>query len=459
MGFLENTKEHRQETIDLDYQIEILTRHGSFGTYRLDEYSADLLKEFFAVLDELKPLTDGITKEKLYTFWFSSPAPTAEEYFDALHDEDSTREDMEAEWKDLYPHDTCWYKLDAATHTNRDGEKFYGVFLNNNYILSIGDSNEDENETVDAGMLIQYLIRKTKEVIEMVREGTYNETIESTLPYRYRSGIIDRKTYYSLFPSERDRIRNGLTDQEIKEFCDLVEHDSIPDHELIPQMTARTFFEACACGYLGCGYKERKHYLFHDTEEEHQKYGGITPRERYSMYADGRDDGLRQIPMDDPKAFSLWERRKEPYYKFSGSHPYEVRTSFSIAHSIHLYPWKKDFRNENSGWYFFVSCKEPGNTEEVVRWALSLSRAGFPVRVFEASAIAARLQETDEIGVEPAASVAIYETNCGPYFGKEIHDVTVMEREAYDNPEITGKIRWLPEEKVEIRDDEGGGEN
>lgn len=94
-----------------------------------------------------------------------------------------------------------------------------------------------------------------------------------------------------------------------------------------------------------------------------------------------------------------------------------------------------------------------------MRWALSLSRAGFPVYVFKASAIAARLQETDEIGVEPAASVAIYETNCGPYFSKEIYDVTVMEREAYDNPEITGKIRWLPEEKVEIRDDEGGGEN
>lgn len=80
-----------------------------------------------------------------------------------------------------------------------------------------------------------------------------------------------------------------------------------------------------------------------------------------------------------------------------------------------------------------------------MRWALSLSRAGFPVHVFKASAIAARLQETDEIGVEPAASVAIYETNCGPYFSKEIHDVT-------------GKIRWLPEEKVEIKGDEGNAE-
>lgn len=32
-----------------------------------------------------------------------------------------------------------------------------------------------------------------------------------------------------------------------------MEHDTIPDHALIQQMTARTFFEACACGYLDCG--------------------------------------------------------------------------------------------------------------------------------------------------------------------------------------------------------------
>ena len=66
--------------------------------------------------------------------------------------------------------------------------------------------------------------------------------------------------------------------------------------------------------------------------------------------------------------------------------------------------------------------------------------------------------ETDEIGVEPAASFAIYETNRGTRFGNAIHDVTAMKREDYDNPEITGKIRWLPEEKVEIRNDKDNAE-
>ena len=71
-------------------------------------------------------------------------------------------------------------------------------------------------------------------------------------------------------------------------------------------MTARQFYEACAVVYKRLQLPERVKWRFCDTDEEHERYGGTTAKELYYMFADGRDDGLRNVPMDDAEEFDLW---------------------------------------------------------------------------------------------------------------------------------------------------------
>lgn len=443
----------KRNALWLDNEIDSLTWHGQFGTQKLDLESAEMLKKFFDVLKVFKPISEGTLNDKKYTFWFPLASPTLEEYqaeYQADYEEDHVAPDeLEGYWKEAYPYHVCWYELTAITHQDNDQELFCGVFIGNNYVLSIGDCNENKNGVVNAVPLIDFLIEKAEETMQLVKEGVYNKSINESLPYRYRHGTIDRKTYYDLFPDEKVHFIGNLTEKEIQEFLPYALAEDIPEDKLIPQMTARIFFEACTAGYKECGYKEKKSFLFHDTEEEHQRYGKYTPRERYSMYADGRDDGLSRLPLDDPKAFLLWDNREEPYYQFSGCHPYEVRSCFFIKRSIHLYPWKKDWQDKDSGWCFMVSCTEPGETEEVVRWTLGLAHAHYPVKVYGGKSIADRLMATDRIGINPEDAVIFRETNCGT-FDRSICDVVCLNSEAYNDQNVTSKVDWLPEEQVEL---------
>lgn len=453
----------KQNALWLDGEIRMLS-YSSFGTYKLNDEDENLLKELFHTIEELEPVQkESICDDRKYKFWFSVPAPTVEEYYDAYHEEYTTRKEMEEEWKYYYPYPSCWYQVTAITHEDRKNERFYGIFLNSDYILSAGDSNAVADNGISASPVILFLTEKVKDVIRMVQKGTYNQMIEKELPLRYRKGTISRKDYYALFPDLKKELLDGLTESEIREFAEYAEKEDIPDSSLIPEMTARTFFEACDCGYKSCRYKERKSMLFHDTEEEHQRYGKITPRERYSMYADGRDDGLSSLPLDDAKAFEAWNQKKEPYYKFNGRHPFEVRTSFSISHSIHLYAMQKkdtpDMTKQEDkdrwiftshGWYFLVSCTEPAETAEVVRWTLALGRAHYPVLVYNGKDIAERLTETGRIGIMPYGSDIFSRRNYGMFHG-DISDTAALEEVDYENPDVTGKIDWIPEEKVELK--------
>ena len=96
-----------------------------------------------------------------------------------------------------------------------------------------------------------------------------------------------------------------------------------------------------------------------------------------------------------------------------------------------------------------VSCTEPGETEEVVRWTLGLAHAHYPVKVYGGISIAERLMETDQIGIRPADDVMFRETNSG-MFDRSICDTTSLKREAYNDPNVTSKIEWMSEDQVEL---------
>lgn len=283
---------------------------------------------------------------------------------------------------------------------------------------------------------ISELESRVKESVSLIRNGKYKEWI-SDLPYEDRYGTILRKDLWDIFPERRKEFRMGVTEEETLEFVETAETE--PD-KLNTAMTARDFFEACALGYKAAGYEPRDYNRYNDTEEEHARYGGLTPKEMYSWYADGRDDGLCNVPLDDPEEFKKWTKQQGDYYVMNGHHPYEIVGSGSLIYSIHLYP-----HEDPHGWKFILSSSRAGRSTEMVKMFLAMRHAGIPVTIMDAADLVARYTETDLIGILPKSIGAF-----GPYshqsFPIAVSDVIELSDEKDDRyRELCEKAEWIKE--------------
>ena len=156
---------------------------------------------------------------------------------------------------------------------------------------------------------------------------------------------------------------------------------------------------------------DTKTYKYQETDTERAHYGGIeqTPKELYYALADGRDNGLKNVSMDDPAAFKEWRDRKGPYYEFNGSHPWEIIPSFSISNSMHLTPCE----NTSGECYFDLSGESPARMPDTIFASNALYEAGIPFEINGLDKIFARIEGKDFIPVVP-----IYEST---FFGDCIH--------------------------------------
>ena len=141
---------------------------------------------------------------------------------------------------------------------------------------------------------------------------TYNTEIQKKLPDDYKYGVISRKDYWDIYPEDRADYRGAFKEWQIEEFLRCKDEfltDYIPGN-CMRHMTARDFYEACAVCYKAVRMEQRVHFPFKDAKEEHLRYNGTTPKELYYMFADGRDDGLSCVPLDDAAAFAEWHNQK-----------------------------------------------------------------------------------------------------------------------------------------------------
>lgn len=78
-------------------------------------------------------------------------------------------------------------------------------------------------------------------------------------------------------------------------------------------MTARVYYEACATLYEAWGLHGDSPFTDSDLEHEHYGENKLTPKELYYATAGDEDNGLKNVPMDDPEAFREWHRRRGPF--------------------------------------------------------------------------------------------------------------------------------------------------
>jgi hypothetical protein len=411
----------------VDYYISRL--ENSFQTYTLGENSRALLLRLFELTSQIKACGDDDRKE----FWIKAERGSFEEYAADYHEscdepgDVTPDEDIRREFEEEYPDDEKWYLFHSVNFATR-GEAFYAVWLGHRYILSIGDCNE--RGLIEVEEFIEWLIDRTKDVLERLRDGSYNRDVTANLPLKYRYGKIRRKAFWDIYPELKKRFREGLTEDEIAEFVSLAES---PPVKMIPKMTARLFYEACGVCYKAVGYEERESWRFIDTDEEHERYGGMTPKEMYFLYADGRDDNLRAVPLDDAEAFEQWKCEKGPYYQMNGHHPCEIRTSGFGLSSIHLQPYEN---RDGKGWQFILSGSYDVCSVEVVKYYLALLYAGYPVELYDIETIANRFTETDYIEIWPE--------NVSSFMASD-----AVQLSDGDKPDVVAKAaEWTPEVEV-----------
>ena len=397
-----------------------------FEIKKLDKQSKELLIKLWDLIKTIKPIGENTNRR---SFYFFTPKGSYEEYRE-LYDKDFDSdlfENDEEKLKKLYSYEEdSWFKLMFLYHRYKEEEEpFLGLLINDFYLLSINDANE-KNIEIDASEFINELIDITKDVINQLKENTYNDNIKKSLPYNMKYGKISRKDYCKVFPYEKEKYRITKKNKEL--ILNEYNFTKVPK-------TAREFYEACKVCYNSVKLNEVKTF-FKDDIEEKIKYRGNTPKELYYTYADGRDDGLNQVPLDDEVEFNKWLNHEDPYNDCWGGHPFEIIYSFTSEHSIHLY------LHDNK---LILTCGSYPSNIKALKMYIGLIKKQYNVEFTNLSEMLDILNKEDYIGIIPTYTFSksdLMEDD------KKVYECINLEKDDYDK--LKDYIIWDDIPNVEL---------
>lgn len=386
-----------------------------------DDRTYQLLDEIFEQLKQIGP----IPERNAWELWFKADRGPIEDfgnYDEWLEDGDvDDREEFEAWWLSEYPTETIWFGFGALYDADID---YRAIFLGNKFVIE-QDSRKEKGYEHDISEFAEWLLASVKERIEQIKDGTYSEAIETGLPPQLRTGTIVRREFWDIFPELREDFFAGISKEDVAEFlatASVQDDDCTCFGNRMQDFTANDFFECCSIAYKAIGF---------DIE-------GMTPREQYYRHADGRDNGLRDIDASSPTEFYQWLHD----HRLLGGHPWEICRGGNSTHIDLL------VRNDDAGCFLGVAGSSVGRTIEAIKIYLALRRAGKPVYLNEAKLLAARLDETEKIGVVPEGVVPKY---CSTMFSDE-KIITYINLPSEKRDEVASHCVWQPLQKVVLPD-------
>ena len=424
---------------------------------RINEAIAPL----FSMLSRLKPLESN---EEAKQLWIRIPRGTIDDY-DSYEDllewgEVKTRTEYEQRWHSEYPDDYCWYSLVVVETLDRNENVcFRAISLGNNTIVSADMRPNRQPDTLvsdDAAIqLCELIIPAIQESLRMLQEGSYNNLLESSLPYQFRFGVVRRSVMNMYDPEMAAYVRADVHPATLEQFRSYLSDSKNDESKIsrINHMTASDFFHACSLGYHACGFN----------------VDGLPEAEQYLKFGDGRDEGLTGrghglnagpgIDCTDPDAWEQWYFHREQ----RGGHPWEVvaggnstHVDLFIYHDRRELEWKlrlgqitpQEMAAHPSGYYFIVAGKH--RAAEAIRFYVALKDAGLPVVLRDAAEILARIDATDYIGIVPHHIIPKY---CENMFPAEYgHVIDFMHVYDEDIERYGDKIQWLPIPMAELQD-------
>lgn len=327
---------------------------------KFNKKTLELIDQLFELINQIKPCGD----DDLHTLWFSLK-------YKPIKDEEGET------YIDKYAEENIWYKLSTICYKNVE-RKVKVIAINNNIIMQYISDEDNTGYEEDISELILCLIEKVNTIINMMKKDEYNNYISKNLSYLKRYGTITREDYYKIYENEKEEYLKDISKSEIEEFEKLINEQSNKKEirNKLEKITANDFYNACYLGYTENQYKDV------------QKY---TPKEAYYKYADGRDEGLKEIDINSAEEFSNWYFDQTRY----GGHPWEISRGGNSTH-IDL-----GVINEKGKWYYFLRGKSFGRSIETIKFYLALTRKGLPVYLEDGQEILNRLLGKDKIGIVP----------------------------------------------------------
>lgn len=409
---------------NVDNYIQVLSRdiHTSNRDDRItDKKTAGLFRKLYETLSVLKPSANN---KDCYSLWIEAERGTIEDYgdFEALRDfgDVNSYEEFVNMWKEDYPQEKYYYELSFLYDNG-----YYIMFINDRLVTIVNSHNVSENTDWEDRIapFIQYLIEASIVAIERLRTEDYNQFITDNVPLSLRTGTIKRCDEWLAYPETKDRVNEGLTDEECQRFAkDMKEAGEDKPKQLLDSMMAADFYHFCSLCYKANPY---------DCE-------GLTEKEQYYKFADGRDEDLKDIDDQDPEAFRKWlveDRRL-------GGHPWEIMRGGNSTH-LSLFVFY-----ENDKYYLLLAGLH--RRAELVRSYFALKKERIPVKVHEGMRIADAVLGHDYIGIVPSTVIPKY---CDSYFPnmKIISFMRFYNDE--DDKELLPYITWQDIPKMELKDD------
>lgn len=357
--------------------------------------------------------------------WLKADRGSAEDYddFEYLKEEEivETYDDFIKMWLEEYPDEVSWFHLVTIERAD-----YRAIFLGRELIYQsrIYESHSDfEYESKELFIWIEAAVKKC---IENLQNGTYNSDVKNNLSARQRTGTIQRKDYWELFPDTKEYYFADISDEEIQLFLRNIKEqkDGAPVGAYISDMTASKFYEYCAIGYKANRYENLE---------------GLTAKEQYYKMADGRDEGLSEINSDSAEGFEAWYNDRRRF----GGHPWEVCRGGNSTH-IDLYVMFDDKR----GYYLSVGGKAWTRSIEAIKFYNALRAEGVAVYLHDAKGITDRLLGRDRIGIVPEHVIPAY---CEALFpDMHILDFMNLPYEQEDYEKMLPKITWLEEQEQKL---------
>jgi hypothetical protein len=215
-----------------------------------------------------------------------------------------------------------------------------------------------------------------KEIVYSIVQDTikYNNRIEERLSKRNRVGRISRQDYWDAVPDAR-RLDKELGDEKIRKLREILfDIEGEPDLRI---MTAIEFFTICSICY--------------DSNKELPYDPKWTPKKKYEIHADMRDEGLTEIDEASEDAFREWYRSKR-----FGGHPWEICRGGSTTH-ISL----RVRETENEKWQLILARSSFARVIETVNMALALHAHFVPFHLANAREIIRMVTGNDYLGLVP----------------------------------------------------------
>lgn len=399
-------------------KLDRLLRIFKIDTFNPQTYDSKVkgkLNELYELLDIIKPLDDNDDIKVLY---FSVDKGTIEDYGDyeelkSLGDV-SNYEEFEKYYKEDYPDDIYWYKLSTGKYEN-----YRTISINyNNIIYADMDDGIDGFEISQLEELLDFIIIKVKEIINMLNDNTYNDYILNNLSYKNKFGVIKRCDYWNIYPDIKERLLTEVSQDEIDMF---IKFASNKVDERIKNMTSGKYFECVGLVYKNTNYE----------------INGLTDKELYLKYADGRDEGLSKIDENSSKEFDEWYNDDTKI----GGHPWEIIRGHSFSR-VNL-----QVGHDDNGYYLMLDGGQISRKVEIVKIFLALYKNNIPIQIYNVDIIKDALSENDYIGIVPKEIMPI---RCESYFNdyKPYEFIHIYDHNMINN------IIWQEPEKVYLNNNE-----